>query len=226
MLLFLKISIFAEKKKRMKFSTFQKQFSGFPVISVSEIEKAFPGFDRNALTRWQEAGFLEKIRNTQYRFSDKPVSGEAELFFIANRVYAPSYVSLQSALSWHGFIPEGVFTVTSVTTLKTQSFSTPAGNFTYRTVKPAFFFGYCLEPFGAFRFKIADPAKALLDLLYLFPTLDSEGHFHELRLNFHELHEKFDATVFEQYLPVFKSKALEVRSKEFLKFVSSHDIAR
>lgn len=210
----------------MKFSAFQKKFSDLPVVSVVEIEKAFPGFDRNALTRWQEAGFLEKIRNTIYRFSDKPVSGDAESFFIANRVYAPSYVSLQSALSWHGFIPEGVFTVTSVTTLKTQSFSTPAGNFAYHRVKPAFFFGYHLEPFGAFRFKIADPAKALLDLLYLFPTLNSEGHFHELRLNFQELHEKFDATVFEQYLPVFKSKALEIRSREFLKFISSHDVAR
>ena len=204
----------------MKFAAFQKQFADLPIVSVVEIEKAFPGFDRNALTRWQEAGFVEKIRNSLYRFSGKPLSGDAELFFIANRIYAPSYVSLQSALSWHGLIPEGVFTVTSVATLKTQYFSTPVGNFAYRKIKPALFLGYHLESFGAFRFKIADPAKALLDLLYLFPNLDSEGHFHELRLNFQELDEKFDTTIFKQYLSAFQSKALETRAKDFLKFLS------
>lgn len=210
----------------MKFTTFQKQFAGLPVVSVVEIEKAFPGFDRNALTRWQEAGLLEKIRNTQYRFTDKPVAGDTELFFIANRIYSPSYVSLQSALSWHGFIPEGVFTVTSVSTLKTQFFLTGVGNFAYRTIKPALYFGYRLEPFGAYRFKIAEPAKALLDLLYLFPNLDSEDHFHELRLNFWEFQDKFDENVFEQYLSAFRSKALEIRAKVFLKFVSGHAVAR
>lgn len=210
----------------MKFSEFQKQFSGLPLVSVTEVEKAFPGFDRNALTRWQQAGFLEKIRNTHYRFSGSPVAGNAELFFIANRIYAPSYVSLQSALSWHGFIPEGVFTVTSVTTLKTQAFSTPAGSFAFRTLKPELFFGYGLEAFGAFRFKIADPAKTLLDLLYLFPNLDSDDHFHELRLNMWEIKEKFDSAVFNQYLSAFHSKALENRAKTFLKFLSNYDVAR
>jgi len=210
----------------MKFSEFQKQFSGLPLVSVTEVEKAFPGFDRNALTRWQQAGFLEKIRNTHYRFSSSPVAGNAELFFIANRIYAPSYVSLQSALSWHGFIPEGVFTVTSVTTLKTQAFSTPAGSFAFRTVKPDLFFGYRLEAFGAFRFKIADPAKALLDMLYLFPNLDSDGHFHELRLNFFEVQEKLDIAVFHQYLSIFNSKTLEKRAKTFIQYLQAHDVAR
>lgn len=205
----------------MKFFEFQQQFSGLPVISAIEIEKAFPGFDHNALTRWQAAGYLEKIRNTQYRFTDKPISGEAELFFIANRIYSPSYVSLQSALSWHGFIPEGVFTVTSVSTLKTQTFSGGSGQFSYHTIKPSFFLGYHLEPFGNFRFKMADPEKCIVDLLYLFPHLDSEDHFFELRLNFWELQEKFDAKVFEKYVAIFESNALETRARTFLKFLSS-----
>ncbi|MFN4254784.1 MAG: hypothetical protein ACK4Q5_07245 [Saprospiraceae bacterium] len=210
----------------MTFLDFQKRFADLPILSVVEVEKAFPGFDRNALTRWQQAGHLEKIRNGRYRFANRPISGEAELFFIANQIYAPSYISLQSALSWHGFIPEGVFTVTSVTTLKTQIFSTPAGSFAFRTLKPDLFFGYRMENFGAFRFKIADPAKTFLDLLYLSPNLDSDDHFHELRLNFFEVGEKLDPAVFNQYLSVFKSKTLEKRAKSFINYLQANDVAR
>lgn len=195
-----------------------------PVIQVTDVELVFPGFDRNALTRWQKAGHLEKIRNGYYRFAGKPVAGETELFFIANRIYAPSYVSLQSALSWHGFIPEGVFTITSVSTLKTQQFRTPVGHFSWQHLKPGLFFGYQLESFGDdFRFKIADPAKALLDLLYLRPTLSDAAHFFELRLNFFEIREKFSVEAFENYLLVFQSKLLNARAKALLNFLSEHD---
>lgn len=192
-------------------------------MPVEEVEKAFPGFDHNALTRWQRAGYLTKIRNGFYRFTERPVAGESELFFIANRIYSPSYISLQSALSWHGLIPEGVFTITSVSTLKTQSFQTPLGNFSWLHLKPDLFFGYQLEAFGDFRFKVADPAKALLDLIYLRPALSDAAHFHELRLSFFELREKFSAEDLERYLSVFDSKSLNNRGKSLLKFLSEHD---
>ena len=192
-------------------------------MPVGEVEKAFPGFDRNALTRWQNAGYLLKIRNGFYRLAERPITSESELFFIANRIYTPSYVSLQSALSWHGLIPEGVFTVTSVSTLKTQSFQTPLGNFSWLHLKPDLFFGYQLEAFGDFRFKVADPAKALLDLIYLRPALTDAAHFHELRLNFFELREKFSAADFEGYLSIFNAKSLNNRAKSLLKFLIEND---
>lgn len=193
------------------------------MVPVGEVEKVFPGFDRNALTRWQSAGHLLKIRNGFYRLTERPVAGESELFFIANRIYTPSYVSLQSALSWHGIIPEGVFTVTSVSTLKTQSFQTPLGYFSWLHLKPELFFGYQLEAFGDFRFKVADPAKALLDLIYLRPTLSSAAHFYELRLNLFELREKFSVADFERYLSIFNAKSLNNRAKSLLKYLSEHD---
>jgi predicted transcriptional regulator of viral defense system len=212
-----------KKRNKLNFLTFKSAFGAWPVTSVLEIEKAFPGFDRNALTRWQGAGYIEKIRNGYYRFTDHTISGDSELFFLANRLYPPSYVSLQSALSWYGFIPEGVFTVTSISTLKTQTINAKAGHFTYRNVKPDLFFGYRLENFGAYRFKIATPEKAILDLLYLQPELGTEDHFYELRLNFWEMEEQFRRNDFESYLAVFSSKALEKRAATFLKFLSSYD---
>lgn len=207
----------------MNFIAFQRAFNHLPVIEVAEVEKAFPGFDHNALTRWQKAGHLEKIRNGFYRLSGNPVAGDAGLYFMANRIYAPSYVSLQSALDWHGFIPEAVFTVTSVSTLKTQTFQTSLGRFTYHSINSGLFFGYQLENFGAFRFKIADPEKALLDLIYFNPSLTDAAHFFELRLNFFELRSKFSANTFEQYLGIVNSKSLNIRANALLKFLFEND---
>ena len=208
----------------MIFLEFQNTFSSLPVISVIEIEKAFPGFDRNALTRWQKKGYLEKIRSGFYRLTNQELKGDADLFFIANRIYAPSYISLHSALRWYDFIPEGVFTITSVTTRKTDDFSTPVGHFSYRSIRRDLFFGYRMEAYGAFRFKIADPAKALLDLLYLNPHFDSEDDFFELRLNFWELEEKLDLQDFQAYLQLFSSKALESRAEKLIQFLKNHDV--
>ena len=208
----------------MTFLEFQNTFSHMPVIPVIEIEKAFPGFDRNALTRWQKKGYLEKIRSGFYRLTNRPLRGEAELFFIAKRIYAPSYISLQSALRWYDLIPEAVFTITSVTSRKTENFQTPAGHFSYRTIRRDLFFGYRMDKFENFRVKIADPAKALLDFLYLHPHLDSEDHFFELRLNFWELQEKLNFEDYQNYLQLFSSKSLESRAKKLIQFLKSHDV--
>jgi predicted transcriptional regulator of viral defense system len=206
----------------MNFIDFQQTFAQRPLISVNEIKKTFPGFDQNALTRWQKKGYLQKIRRGYYRLTSQEVRGDADLFFIANRIYSPSYVSLHSALRWYDFIPEGVFTTTSVSTLKTQEFNSPFGQFSYRHLKPSLFWGYRLEKYGAYRIKIADPAKALLDFLYLHPHLNSIDHFFELRLNRFELQEKLDLAAFGEYLNRFNVHSLRSRAQLFIKFLEIH----
>ena len=196
----------------MTFLEFQNAFATLPVIPVIEIEKLFPGFDPNALTRWQRKGYLEKIRNGFYRLTNQVITGDADLFFIANRIYQPSYISLQSALRWYDFIPEGVFTITSVSTRKTQVFQTPAGTFSYKKLRKELFFGYHLANVGQYRFKIAEPAKALLDLLYLHPHLKTEDDLLELRLNMSEINAQLKEENLDRYLSLFSSKALEKRT--------------
>ncbi len=208
----------------MTFQEFQRAFSTFPVIPTFEIEKVFPNFDRNALTRWQQKGYLEKIRQGYYRLTARPVIGEADLFFIANKIYFPSYISLQSALRWYDFIPEGVFTITSIATKKTNLFQTPIGAFQYRNVKKDLFFGYHLEKIDEFYFKIAEPEKAILDLLYLWPSLSSEDDLFELRLNLFELSKQLDMEKMEMYLSLFSSKVLEERFNIFNKFLLKYDV--
>jgi predicted transcriptional regulator of viral defense system len=103
----------------MNFLKFKFVMQQFPVFSVREIEKHFPRFDSRRLVEWQQKDYIQKLRNRYYRFTDYPLNEEG-LFYCANTIYKPSYVSLESALSIYGFIPEGVFQITSCTTLKTS----------------------------------------------------------------------------------------------------------
>jgi hypothetical protein len=106
-------------------------------------------------------------------------------------------VSLESALSWYGLIPEFVPSVTSVTTVRPQVIQTLLGRFEFRHIDKDFFWGYSevklLEKQNAF---IALPEKALLDLVYLTADGDKKEFLEELRLqNF----EKIDKDVLRQF---------------------------
>ena len=92
-------------------------------------------------------------------------------------------MSLQSALSFHGFIPEGVPTVTSVTTGRPHTSHTPLGDYFFRHIHKRLFWGYRREDLGARQLAfVATPEKALLDLIHLEPGGATEGYMHELRL--------------------------------------------
>ena len=105
-------------------------------------------------------------------------------FFVANRIYRPSYISLHSALSFYGLIPESIFQATSVTTLKTEKFENDFGMFVYRTIGEKMMFGYIAKKLDDEKhFLMASPEKAIVDLLYLYPEYDSEKEILELRLD-------------------------------------------
>ncbi len=88
---------------------------------------------------------------------------------IANHLYGPSYISLESALSYHKLIPERVYSVRSVTTKRAKKYHTQLGIFDYRTVKPDYFpIGIELQsPDNMTTFLMATPEKALCDMILL-----------------------------------------------------------
>lgn len=75
-------------------------------------------------------GLLQTIKKGLYIagpvFKIKPDS-----FLLANHIFGPSYVSMETALSHYGFIPERVYEITSMTTKTSKTFNTKAGRFTY-----------------------------------------------------------------------------------------------
>lgn len=103
-----------------------------------------------------------KLRNGLYALSAEPPH-ELE---IANRLYAPSYVSLEYALAFHRLIPETVYTVTSVTTRITRSFTAQDKQYEYCKIKSGAYAGYRLIAAGSARFLMAVPEKALVDYCY------------------------------------------------------------
>jgi predicted transcriptional regulator of viral defense system len=202
----------------MNFQTFRTTFQHYPIISRTEIKKLYPAFDAKNLVYWQKKRYVQKIKNSWYRLTEMPLDTET-LFFISNHIYQPSYISLETALSYYGFIPEGVFRMTAVSTLKTNTFATSIGDFGYQNIKPSLYFGYRIVPFGNHYFKIAEPEKTILDFLYLHSDMTDESHFYELRLNVQEINASINWNTLSNYTEAFASKALSKRVAVFLKFI-------
>ena len=95
-------------------------------------------------------------------------------FAVAGLLLSPSHISLESALWHYELIPESVSMVTSVTTLRSRSFTTPLGNFAYKRV-PADHSRAGTRAVevdrGIWAF-IATPLRAIADLVYLRRDLD------------------------------------------------------
>jgi predicted transcriptional regulator of viral defense system len=205
----------------MKFLLFKNALKDFILFSLNDIRKIDSSFDLRRLSEWQEKGFIKMIRRGHYAFSGREIN-ESALFLIANKIYTPSYVSMEMALAYYNLIPEAVYGITSVSSRKTNHFKTDFGEFIYRHIKPQLIFGYKLISYRGQNFKIAEPEKAILDYFYLNTYLNTNDDFAGLRINGGEFKEQMDKDKLKMYLGVFGNKRLEKRFKKFLKYIN-HD---
>ena len=201
----------------MNYLLFKKTLEQFPVFSVQDIRKQFSDFDNRRLVEWQEKGYIIKLRRGYYSFEEVE-KGESFRYFSANKMYSPSYISMESALSYYNIIPEGVFTTVSLTTRNTTAFRTPVGSFSYRNVKSQLFFGYRLLSINGNTIKMADPEKSLLDYLYL-NKVDKPDMLEGIRLNESQLHDLLDFDKLYQYAGAFHSKILQKRMQLLKKMI-------
>ena len=114
-------------------------------------------------------GELIHIRRGMYCLAPKYQKKRVNLYALAQHIYGPSYISLESALSWHGWIPEAVYTLTSVSFGKSKEFKTPLGVFSYNRVpQEVFYVGVerMTDETGDVFF-MASPLKALSDYVYV-----------------------------------------------------------
>jgi predicted transcriptional regulator of viral defense system len=205
----------------MQYLELKTQLKDFPVFSIKDIEKVDLSFHKQRLSEWQKKGYVKKIRQGFYIFSDLQID-EKILFTIANRIYEPSYVSLEMALSIYGIIPEAVYGITSATSQNTRDISAPMGNFIYRHIQSNLMFGYELREHGGHYYQIAEIEKAVLDYLYLNPKLIDNESFDGIRFNTSELREKLNIEKFNKYLEAFHNKSLSHRAKKFLTYINNH----
>lgn len=191
-----------------------RQLKGIGVIPIttSIIESLYPELksaDKKVV--WLEKNnYIIRLKRGLYvvnpEHSGKILSNE----LIANHLYAPSYISMLTALRYYGLIPEAVYTNQSMTVKHSRSFQTPIGNYDYKYIaREAFSVGVRSLHKGDYSFLIASPEKALCDLIAnsnvnLRYLKDVENYLeNDIRMDMDEFY-KFDASIFEEYIKVGK----------------------
>ncbi len=163
---------------------------GLVIFTPEEFRSIFSvsaGATRKFIHSYTVRGLFIKLRNGLYVLKNRQPSP----YVIANKLYKPSYISLETALSYHQLIPEVVYSITSVTTKATREFEALSQSFAYTRLKKSAFQGYQLVTQGGDRFLMAEPEKAVVDYLYLVSlgrkTLNDRLYWN--RLDSHKLHE-------------------------------------
>jgi|SRR3989304_5632804 len=156
----------------MKWIDFERQIKKKDIKLFTSLDvQRFLGRSKVAVTfllhRLKKQGYIQNIKRGLYKLSDEQIS---ELY-LANKLYEPSYISLEFALSYHRIIPETVYEITSVTAKATRRFEKMGRIFSYRKIRKTAFTGYTIERQRGFSFQIADPEKAFVDTNY-FRLLD------------------------------------------------------
>lgn len=206
----------------MNFQYFREAFYDQISFTINQVQAWHPGFDKNNLGRWVNRGNIIKLRNGYYTFKEYIAKHNINLY-LANRIYRPSYISLHTALAFHGLIPESVTQTTCVSTLKTARFNNEIGIFSYKSVKPQLFFGYQqLSYLDQKSILMAYPEKALIDLLYLYPFYNSTKDLLELRLDEDMLQDIINTERFFANLEQIKCSALNKRAKLLFKIYHLH----
>ena len=149
-------------------------------------------------------GMIESIKKGLYITGLKVSATRPEGGLLANHIYGPSYLSMDTAFSYYGFIPERVYEISSMTTKASKEFSTPAGLFTYTHLPlPYYAFGLRTVKLGEQQYAmIASPEKALCDKivstsgLLIRSTLQASAYLMEdLRMDASALKELDTATM-------------------------------
>lgn len=203
----------------MEFSYLLKLIGNEPVFESSTLfaGNVDPESIRVQLSRWVKSGKIYQLRRGIYSIAPPYQRIQPHPFLIANHLQKASYVSLQSALSFHGLIPEVVNITTSVSTGRPERLETPLGTYEFRHIKTELLFGYQMTEFGEQSAFVASPEKALLDLIYLQPGGSSPAYLKELRL---QNTEKLDKVLLRKQSEKINTPKLQNAVKKIIQILS------
>ena len=121
------------------------------------------------LKRAMAAGEVVRVHRGLYCLASQYLRQKLDLRVLAQRIYGPSYISLESALSHHGWIPEAVYAITSVSLDRSREYDTPLGHFGFTRVPQKTLYAEVrrVEYAEAGSFLLATPLKALADYVYV-----------------------------------------------------------
>ena len=110
-------------------------FSNIPV-STAALASLFPENKAGGekVRSLEQKEYVIRLKRGLYVVNPEVSRVPLSLELIANQLYAPSYVSMSSALRYYGLIPETVYTMQSMTIKHSRSFDTPVGHFDYSLI--------------------------------------------------------------------------------------------
>jgi hypothetical protein len=121
------------------------------------------------LKRAVQAGEILRIRRGLFSLTRRFLAAPPNPFALAQLVYGPSYLSSETALSWHGWIPEAVQSVVSTGLGRSREFVTPLGTYAFQRVpQQSLLCGVqrIAESAPHVSYFMARPLKALADYVY------------------------------------------------------------
>lgn len=133
------------------------------LFTLSDFAKLFDLDNQQTLykkiARLEQKQIIKKLIKGKYQFLLAKISN----FYLANFLYSPSYISLESALSFHSIITGFSYQITSITPKATKTINLDEQEYKYTHINPNLFWGYEKRE----NFILAEPEKALLDYIYL-----------------------------------------------------------
>lgn len=154
------------------------------VFTLADFDRLFNINNDNTLykkiQRLEKKKIIKKLIKGKYYF----IFNRPNDYLIANFLFNPSYISLESALSFYGIITPFSYEITSITNKKTRKISVDSKEYSYSKIKKELYWGFEKKD----NFLIAEPEKAVIDYLYLgikgWRSIDIE------EMNFNEIDKK------------------------------------
>lgn len=185
---------------------------GIKIFSTREVRLLLNISEKAAhqlLWRYKAKGYIVELKKGLYALKTNfPTAYE-----IANRLYQPSYISFDTALSYHDIIPETIYSVTSATTRITREFEVAGIAYDYHRIKKEAYTGYKPIRYHDSIILMAEPEKALTDYLY-FVALKKRGlHYERIDLK------NIKRSKLIKYIKLFRqSRMLDLMEKIYADF--------
>lgn len=162
----------------MNFLAFQNELRPLLVFNTRDIKKVDPAFNPVNLSIWQKHRYFIKLAKGLYTFSDPPIRKEL-LYYAANKIIDPSYVSCESALSYYGIMYKED-QIVSVNPIRSHTYISDYGGFKFHKANSSMLKDYVIEKHNQHCFKIASPEKAIVDFFFFNPKYQTRAQIKTL----------------------------------------------
>lgn len=202
----------------------EKYLQKYPLVDYATIKNLLTEngykYVNDKIKYMKQQGLLTSLKKGLYVYHSPYVKTLISKEIIANNLLGPSYISYEYALYYHGLIPESVMEVTSATTKRAKTFSTPYGTFSYKHIdKSLFALGVEIVSSKQGNFMMAGKEKALCDKVFSTKgiKITSKKAMHrfleeDLRVDMDELFD-MDLEIINKYAEISKSKRVEFLHK-------------